>query len=119
METTMDGNFKDTKNFLNDSNCNYLFAGDLLFDAPKSRNLLKLPTFERHTLKDAFGREQSLGGGSITVWLVSIFTSFDLNTSRHTKNNIFSLLVRSSLISLNHDDKWYMLKNNFGCKLKL
>ena len=39
-------------------------------------------------------------GGRITVRLVSSFTSSDLADSPYTKSNIFSLLVKSSLVKL-------------------
>ena len=38
--------------------------------------------------------------GSITVWLVSSFTSLDSTASLHTNNNIFSVLVKSSLVKV-------------------
>ena len=38
--------------------------------------------------------------GSITVWLVSSLTRLDSTSSLHTNNNIFSLLVNSSIVKL-------------------
>ena len=39
-------------------------------------------------------------GGSITVQLVSSFTSLDSTASLHTNNKIFSVLVKSSLVKV-------------------
>ena len=39
-------------------------------------------------------------GGSITVRLVSSFTSLDSTTSLHTVSNIVSFLLKSSLVKL-------------------
>ena len=37
---------------------------------------------------------------TLTVWLISSFTSLDSTASLHTKNNIFSYLVMSTLVKL-------------------
>ena len=47
-----------------------------------------------------YTKEQLTVGGNITEWLVSSFTSLDSTASLHTENNIFSLLVKSSLVKL-------------------
>ena len=42
-------------------------------------------------------------GESITVWLVSSFTSLDLTASLHTNNSIFSFLLKSGRDKLDRD----------------
>ena len=42
-------------------------------------------------------------GESITVWLVSSFTSLDLTASLHTNNSIFSFLLKSGRVKLDRD----------------
>ena len=47
---------------------------------------------------DRSAREHSPLGGSITVQLVFSFTSLDSADSLHTINNIFSSLVKTTLV---------------------
>ena len=53
---------------------------------------LKLPISET--------RERSPKGGSITIQLVSSFTSLDSSAPLHTNNHIFSVIVKSNLVKL-------------------